>query len=161
MAAGPGRGWLMRMLFKSSLTVAVVAALFAATWAVCEQLVGLGTGTSLAMAGVLLAILVSGLAFWALCRPQVLRPGQWPREWDVRSHTLPPIGAARWLSGLPHGRARSAHSVVLTSACASVISAGDFSGVVAGVVLIIVVPSPPSISSGSGGLLPRRHSSRH
>lgn len=73
----------MRMLFKSGLAVAVAGALFAATWAVCEQLVGLGAGTSVAMAGVLLAIVVSGLAFWALCRPQVLRPGQWTREWDV------------------------------------------------------------------------------
>jgi hypothetical protein len=50
----------MRVSFK--LMLAVVAALFTAAWAVCDQLIGLGAGTSFAVAGVLSVIVVPWLA---------------------------------------------------------------------------------------------------
>jgi hypothetical protein len=66
-ASGPVLRWLMLMGFRSSLAAVVASVLFAAAWAVCDQLAGLGVSGSSAVAGVL-AIVTFGLTL-RLTRP--------------------------------------------------------------------------------------------
>jgi hypothetical protein len=69
----------MRRLLRSS--PAVAAALFAATWVVSEQLAGLGTLISLALAGVVTVSVVPWLVVRTPRRPQALVRGP---GWDIR-----------------------------------------------------------------------------
>jgi hypothetical protein len=77
----------MRRLVRSSWVAA--AALIAATWAVCE-LIGLGAGISLALAGVVTVSVVPWLVFRASRRSQV--PSRLP-GWDVRPAGAEGFGA--------------------------------------------------------------------
>jgi hypothetical protein len=49
----------------TSRIVVFAVVLFASAWVLCEQLIGLGMGTSIAVGGALVAIVVSTQALWA------------------------------------------------------------------------------------------------
>ena len=77
----------MRMGYRLSLALVIASALFAVAWAMCDQVAGLGVGTSSAAAGAL-AIVAFGLTL-RVARPEL------PRVRDLRSAHAKPDGP-RW-----------------------------------------------------------------
>jgi hypothetical protein len=61
----------MRALIRWTVAVAGSLAVFAASWAVCQYLAGLESGTSLSIAGALLAVVLALLGWWAAREPAV------------------------------------------------------------------------------------------
>jgi hypothetical protein len=87
VASGAVLGGLVRMHFRLGPAIVVAAVLFAMTWVVCDQLAGLGAGTSSAAAGVL-AIVAFVLTSWVTGSEQ-------PRVRHLRTAQAEPVPPRR------------------------------------------------------------------
>jgi hypothetical protein len=59
----------MRLMLRWGVAVAMSAAGFALSWWVCQKLIGLDEGVSLAIAGAVLAVVLAVGGWWAIRAP--------------------------------------------------------------------------------------------